>query len=61
MNWFINCYDAHYLYKICSIFIAKMQRKGIMDKSFNMVKGKEILLERQGDYYKLREIGYKLR
>jgi len=32
-----------------------------MDKSFNMVKGKEILLERQGDYYKLREIGYKLR
>ena len=51
MNWFINCYDVYYLQNNLQHFHSKSaKRMGIMDKIFNMVKGMEILLERQGDY-----------
>ena len=43
---------------VCSICSKNAKRKGIVDKAFNMVRGKEILLERQDGYQKLEDISY---
>ena len=40
-----------------AVSILNIYRKGIIDKSLNMVRGKDILLKSQGGYKEWREIG----
>ena len=49
-----------YLEKFVAFSYEKAKGKVIIDKRLNMVRGKEISLERQGGYQKLREIGCSL-
>ena len=61
--------DVVYLQLCCALYLETLvefsyekntKRKGLTDKRFNMIRCKEILLETQGGYQKLQEIGMAL-